>query len=227
MAVVHKDLLDALEHASEHGEEPRDLHLQNFSVSPTRMLPMREAHNFDDVGAWAEWQEGELAEKDADTRRKMLTSFRGKDWAARALSWTPRTMAPIVVVELRDGGRVIGDGRGRVSYAIGMGWPALPAVFLKEKRSAGRASGAILHPMANVNVPAALARASADLEKTLKQISMYTGVSAAQAVLIDNEATSIAVMAARIAAEARAARGDRSASRLVRAVRKALGFTNP
>ena len=81
--------------------------------------------------------------------------------------------------------------------------------------------------MANVNVPAALARASADLEKALKQISMYSGVSAAQAMLIDNEATSIAVMAARIAAEARATRGDRSASRLVRAVRKALGFTNP
>lgn len=53
-------------------------------------------------------------------------------------------MPPIVVVERADDTTVIGDGRGRVSYAIGMGWPAIPAVFLKERKRRtpqGRAAG--------------------------------------------------------------------------------------
>lgn len=127
------DLQDALDHAGEQGDVLEQLRLEDFAVSPVRALRLQDAYRFDDVGAWAEWQKGELAAESPTDRRHAVTSFRGKDWAARALTWTPKTMPPIVIVERADGTTVIGDGRGRVSYAIGMGWLAIPAVFLKER----------------------------------------------------------------------------------------------
>lgn len=80
--------------------------------------------------------------------------------------------------------------------------------------------------MANINIEAAINRADADLQKALGQIP-HSGISARDALRISNTAAGIAIMAARIDAEARAVMGDRSAGSLVKKIRKALGFTYP
>lgn len=81
--------------------------------------------------------------------------------------------------------------------------------------------------MANLNVIKRLNRATMDLREILVFIAQYHGVPRTDAMSIDREATEIATIAVRIAAEARAAMGDRSAGNLTKKVRKSLGFTYP
>jgi hypothetical protein len=81
--------------------------------------------------------------------------------------------------------------------------------------------------MANVNVDAALDRAYKDLLKALQQIKMYSGINKKKALMTDNTASQIAQLAVAICVEAREVMGDKSAGRLLRDVRKALGYTVP
>ena len=82
--------------------------------------------------------------------------------------------------------------------------------------------------MANINVAKRLERISADLSEVAKFIWLYHGIPEKDAMLIDTQATDIAVQAASVAALAREARGDRRApDRIRKAVRRALGFTYP
>ena len=88
--------------------------------------------------------------------------------------------------------------------------------------------------MANIRIKSALDRIGNELSRVRVQ-TLYSGISAAEARLIDNMATDIAVEAAEIAAEARnviaGIRGKEAAAthsaRFVAKVRKALGFTYP
>jgi len=41
---------------------------------------------------------------------------------------------PIIIVITKEGYTFIGDGRGRVSYAIGKGWDKIPVIFLMENK---------------------------------------------------------------------------------------------
>jgi hypothetical protein len=120
------------------------LDLEDFTVD-VRVVPLEELNVYDDLSSWPEWRHGELAGLDEEDRVLEMRSFRGLNWAKRAVQWTPRTVPPIVVVTLRDGTTAVGDGRGRVSYAIGMAWAAIPVVFLRPKRGgrvAAEAAGA-------------------------------------------------------------------------------------
>jgi cell division FtsZ-interacting protein ZapD len=81
--------------------------------------------------------------------------------------------------------------------------------------------------MANINVRKRLENISDDLEKVLQHITNYSGVPEKDAIAIDNLATTVAELGARILAAAQAAQGYPSPEHIVRNVRKALGFTNP
>jgi GNAT superfamily N-acetyltransferase len=113
--------------SSEH-----ELNLDDFAIE-SRVVSLKELGIYDDLSSWPEWRHGDLKELDEQDRVLELHSFRGAAWAKRAVQWTPRTVPPIVVVTLRNGDTAIGDGRGRVSYAIGMAWKSIPAVFLVER----------------------------------------------------------------------------------------------
>lgn len=80
--------------------------------------------------------------------------------------------------------------------------------------------------MANIRIKAALDRISRELSAVRYHAIQYSGISAKDAIAIDNLATAIAEEAAIIAAEARQTRGIK-ADTLVTKVRKALGFTYP
>jgi len=62
-----------------------------------------------------------------------LVYFRGRSWAKRALEWVRKgTVPPIVIVVLPEATGV-GDGRGRVTVALGLGWQTIPTVIATEK----------------------------------------------------------------------------------------------
>lgn len=81
--------------------------------------------------------------------------------------------------------------------------------------------------MANIRVLHRLDKITRELRQVLEHITQYHGVPREEAMAIDREATEIATVATRIAADARAAMGDRSAGHLTKKIRKALGFTYP
>ena len=127
--VEAEDVADALDHVSDF-----DADVTSFSETKPALLPLRDLYRYDDVSSWAEWQRGELLELDPDEREEELKAFRGKNWAKLACTWrTPSDMPPIVIVTGPSFSGV-GDGRGRVSYAIGMNWSAIPAVFVRLRK---------------------------------------------------------------------------------------------
>lgn len=126
-----QDLVDALDHVQDLVDRP--LSLSDFAQSPVKAVPIDDLWEYDDLSSWPEWQPRDLIYLDADERFDELVSFRGEAWAMRAARWTPVNMPPIVLVETREGYAAIGDGRGRVSYAIGMGFAKVPAVVLRER----------------------------------------------------------------------------------------------
>jgi len=81
--------------------------------------------------------------------------------------------------------------------------------------------------MANMNVRKRVESIATDLNAVIKHVVQHSGIDSKDAMFVDNIATEIAAQAARLASEARARQGDRSAHKLVEKVRKALGFTYP
>jgi hypothetical protein len=126
-----QDVADALDHMQDFSDHP--LRLDQFKVIGPIQATINKLSYYDDLSSWSEWSPGELAEMNIRERRAALDNFRGSSWAARAVQWTQHTVPPIVVVDALPDLVGIGDGRGRVSYAIGMGWKTLPVIFLRKK----------------------------------------------------------------------------------------------
>jgi hypothetical protein len=79
--------------------------------------------------------------------------------------------------------------------------------------------------MANPNVKKQIDKIDDELQVLLKHVNQYSGISEKDAFYIDTRCSNIAQSAARIGAIARQARGDKTSKKLVRSVRKALGYT--
>jgi len=123
------DLADAFEHAESYNEQ--ELNSLDFEYEYYAKYPIKKLYQFDDIDAWVEWQPGELI-NDADARREIGT-FRDE-----APKWIKNKKiplsSPIIVVNSKEG-TVIGDGRGRVSVSIGMGWKTIPTIIAKQTKS--------------------------------------------------------------------------------------------
>lgn len=91
-------------------------------VEQHEVMSLRKVLSYDDYSSWGEWTFGEL--------RNELTSFRGRAWAEAATSWLTgakfhENIPAIVIFDSNRYGEAIGDGRGRVSLAVGLGLPRL------------------------------------------------------------------------------------------------------
>lgn len=132
-----KDMEDALDHMSDFTsddyENRQELNVQDFSII-NKVVDIEEIESYDDLSSWAEWSFGELVDMDEEERKDTIDSFRGSSWARMADNWIKTGNWPtIVIVELKDGYTAIGDGRGRVSLAYGLGLEKLPVTFMKQK----------------------------------------------------------------------------------------------
>ena len=94
-------------------------------------MPVEDVWDFEDPDSWPEWSDGELEGIDDNELEDDLVAFRGEDFARLAMGWIkkPSSMPPIVIVDI-DGHMMLGDGRGRVSVAYGVGIEKVPAVVL-------------------------------------------------------------------------------------------------
>jgi hypothetical protein len=81
--------------------------------------------------------------------------------------------------------------------------------------------------MANIRIKPAVERISIELDKTVKQAVMYSGVDAKDADSVDRTCLEIIQQAGRLAGLARVAKGYKAGEeeRLVKKLRKVLGFT--
>jgi len=79
--------------------------------------------------------------------------------------------------------------------------------------------------MPNINVRKKIESIGKELSKLTEHIANYSGIAPEIARFVDDEMTSISVLAAQVAAMAREVQGDRSAGKVVKDVRRGLGFT--
>lgn len=126
------DIRDALYHVENQEDLPRGA--LKPSMFHQKCVPRFNFYGTDeDFGSWPQFDEGELLELSDVELQEELVAFRGEDFADLAWRWmTSGKWPPIVVVE-HDDVWWIGDGRGRVSVAIGLGMEHLPAIVLSSK----------------------------------------------------------------------------------------------
>ena len=128
-------MLDAIQHADVYGDQGWTL--DDFTILPMGEVPLSRVLGYEDC-AWLDVDPEDFAGMSAEERLAELSSFRGPQWAARAAEWLSEGVPPIVVIDapVVDEAhlyRQIGDGRGRVNFALAMGLKTLPVVIMKWK----------------------------------------------------------------------------------------------
>ena len=123
------DIKDAVEMAIEGDIYPSSIRLEDFTIEK-KILPIKEILKNDDYGSWGQWEKNELRNLSISELNQELENFRGKKWSKRALEWLQDNNIPSIVIFPKI---AIGDGRGRVSLAVGMGIDKLSVIMLKEK----------------------------------------------------------------------------------------------
>jgi hypothetical protein len=122
-----KDMSDAIEMAINGDYIPSNSRLDDFSISQ-EILTLSGVLNYDDYSSWGEFEKGELKDLSDKELLKVLISYRGKKWAEKASNWIKEEKFSPIVIFPKLG--IIGDGRGRISIAVGMDWKKIPVIFL-------------------------------------------------------------------------------------------------
>jgi hypothetical protein len=107
--VSEKDLYDAIEHADIYGDQKWTL--EDFDIEYLGELTPEQLEYYDDLSSWVE----------VDEEEEDIESYRGKEWADRAKKWKESGIPPIVIISAPEEGKLhtqIGDGRGRVNFAV-------------------------------------------------------------------------------------------------------------
>lgn len=124
----HQDVRDALEHVRT-GELGFDEWPADACFTEERgFMTLSKILTYDNY-SWGEWEKGELRGLKPDELLDALTRFRGRGWADTAAKWLTgkrfyERIPAIVIFDSRYG-TTIGDGRGRVSLAVGLKVPGL------------------------------------------------------------------------------------------------------
>ncbi len=139
------DLTDAIQHANIL-DEPWEL--ADFNVKSLRDVPREKFWSIEDVDSWLDIRPEDVKGLSQEERWTVLAGFRGEAWAQRAKAWMVEDMPPIVLITTPDCNSgvcdakktytQIGDGRGRINFAVAMGLHKLPAVHMTFRRRRSR-----------------------------------------------------------------------------------------
>lgn len=128
-----RGLLDALDHMWDYTSDGRKLLPRNFEFDYKPRFKVDDIGYYDDLGSWPEWREGELKGLSPEDLEDALVGFRGPAWAKRAMRWIEVGTVPTIIIVVLPEATGVGDGRGRVSVALGLGWDTIPVVIATEK----------------------------------------------------------------------------------------------
>lgn len=126
-----KDIEDAVDHYWQSYVDDEDGTVC-FEAQARRMTT-EEVRRWDDYSSWGEFEQGELASLPPDEARDELAGFRGAAWADRALGWLKRKKIPPLILIDGEAGECLGDGRGRMNFAMAFAIPVLDVIVLVEK----------------------------------------------------------------------------------------------
>ena len=131
-----QDMLDAIEHADVYGDQGWTL--DDFTITSLGAVPMDRIRSFDDFSSWVDVDPSDYEGLSVEDRVEKLAEFRGPEWAQRAEKWLTEGVPPIVVIDAPDEDGMheqIGDGRGRINFALAMGLESLPVVRMTWKNA--------------------------------------------------------------------------------------------
>lgn len=134
-----KDLRDGLEMVSESFGE--DGPFEAKKISKPKLMTLEDVGSYDDVGAWLDIEEGELVGLDDEELRDRLSSFRGGEWADRAMSWRGADgvwRLPTIAIFVGPTFSSLGDGRGRYNLAVGLGLKRIPVSIVEVSKKRRR-----------------------------------------------------------------------------------------
>jgi hypothetical protein len=130
---VQHDIEEAIDYCSDFFELKDEkslmlIPLEWLNIEQIEQFPIGDLWKYDDVNSWLETEKGELKRKSTNDRIRFLKLLRG----FYAVSWLQDGIPAIVLVDFA-GNRFIGDGRGRINFAIGMDFKTVPVVLLTIK----------------------------------------------------------------------------------------------
>ncbi len=132
-ASIDSDIKDAVEHAVMQEDSSFTGNVY-FSIDESKEMPLSEILKWDDYSSWGEFDFGEFKNLSAEEQTSTLNSFR-PGYGELVKSW--KEIPPIILVNMLNGDRCIGDGRGRVNYAMASGIKELPVIIISEKENDG------------------------------------------------------------------------------------------
>jgi hypothetical protein len=121
-----------IEEAIQHAIMQEDLSFTGkacYKIIKETEMSLKEILQWDDYSGWGGFDPGELSELSKEDVIKELNQFR-PGFGDTVKTWTK--IPPIILVDTLEAGKMIGDGRGRVSFAVGVGIRKLPVIILKE-----------------------------------------------------------------------------------------------
>jgi hypothetical protein len=132
-ASIDSDIKDAVEHAVMLEDSSFTGNVY-FDIGEVQDLPISEILRWDDYSSWGDFDWNEFDGISDDERIKILNSFR-PGYGDLVKSWDE--IPPIILVKMLNGDKCIGDGRGRVNYAMAAGKHNLKAIVITEKENDG------------------------------------------------------------------------------------------
>lgn len=131
---MEHDIEEAIDYCSfnyiemNDGKSLDEIPTECFSIFKMEQFPTKNLYKYDDVDSWLDVKPGELKRKSKNELSIFLKNLRNN----YAISWIRDGIPAIILV---DFGKYafIGDGRGRINFAIGMGFQTVPVVILTLK----------------------------------------------------------------------------------------------
>lgn len=129
------DIRDAVEHAVMQEGDTSVSGTYCYNMTGPIQTSLEEILNWDDYGSWGDFRLGELKDLSEEELVQELNSFR-PGFATQALQWIKSgKFPPIILVDSKNAGTMIGDGRGRVNLAVGLDFNSFPVITLKEENN--------------------------------------------------------------------------------------------
>jgi hypothetical protein len=127
-AASSTDIKDAVQHAILQ-EDSTFTGKACYKIIEQKEISLKEILNWDDYSSWGDFSLGELKDLNEEEFTKELNSFR-PGFGDLVKKW--KNIPPIILVDTLEAGSMIGDGRGRVNLAVGLGLARLPVIVVKE-----------------------------------------------------------------------------------------------